>query len=436
MAAIRNRSIFGIGFVCMSEIGAYSPETARMILDVVGYLKRNGYLKMAGIKPPQNFAANPVIFRNDSGAAVPPYGCLQATGTIDDADRNFVKAVKPTDLTTEAGFYVFNTDREIAIDDYGICQPNGIVRAITDDKTASAGEGYRPIVDSFRLARCPGPFMMLGVDDIDPDCVRVAHSPAGRGKAKWIVCTLNAQGTLAAPTVNDYWEGEDPEACESVTLVDPLGMPCPMKNEKVLACYRPETDDYAIVSSKSSLLGTPLDVEVMVDADDAFRWSTGTCGTLEYATRTIKAFSDCGSEAEYPDAAIAKSIAWSGAITPVVVGASITTNGEGDSCLTFARAYALVCDVSEGTPEPLSLCGEACCDKSIYYKRYVSPGEIPGTSVYVGDYDYGYLTDAVAEECFVPAEAPAGWVSGSAEELGSGFTRDTASPECCPDAVS
>jgi hypothetical protein len=205
-------------------------------------------------------------------------------------------------------------------------------------------------------------------------------------------------------------------------------MPCPLKNEKVICCYRPEEDDYVLVSSKSALLGTPQEIE-FIDGENGLNYSTGNCGDMDYQTKKAKAFI-CDEEGEEPEPTF-KSAEWNGTITEVLAGASIVTDSEGNPCWEFTRVFALVCNISHGEPDPIVICGEACCEEEIYYNRYQSPNEVPQGATYVGDYTYGYLTDAVAEQCFLAADVPSGWIKGPAEVLGVGFVRSAPSPECC-----
>lgn len=250
------------------------------------------------------------------------------------------------------------------------------------------------------------------------------------GRAMCAIFSKNGSGW----DVVDYWQGEDPEVCGPPIVQCKFDCSCLKDGDEVYATYSPEDDKYFAVSSDSAMLGKPTEVEVMVDDLNAFRWSTGNCGELEYATRKIRTFDSCDTE----DAGETKHkyISWSGAITPVVVGASIQVNGQGKPCLAFTRAYALVCASGQGVAEPLMLCGTECCDKSVHYKRFTSPNAVPPEATEVGEYDFDAegspLTDTVAEQCFVVGEAPEGWSAGSGELLGEGFTRSHPSPECCP----
>ena len=325
----------------MTDIAAYTPDTAKMILEVVEFLRRSGFVREAGRKIPQVFSDTPVLFRNDSGETVPPFACLQVTGAVDSDGRNYLTASKPTDATSEAGAYVFNGFHEVLTGEYGVCQPHGVVRAISDDHGGDAGMSYRPIVNDFRIELCPGPFMMIGLDDIGEDCIRVMHSPTGRGKAKWIVCTLNAEGTLTDPTVDEYWEGEDPEKCEAVTLVDPLGMPCPLKGQKVLCCYRPETDDYALISTKSALMGAPEDKNVVIGL------GSQNCD-ISYMHQTIKTWTcEAEPEVDYVGLPITQ--------VPVVTGLGVTHSG-----IHVSHGFVYVCGFSSGasTHIPFTECEE------------------------------------------------------------------------------
>ena len=78
----------------------------------------------------------PTIFRNDSGEAIPAYGCMKIIDAeTDSATGRYVVVVDKPDSTS--GPFLFNGDREIAIDGYGAAR-TGIVRALTSG-AVSAG---------------------------------------------------------------------------------------------------------------------------------------------------------------------------------------------------------------------------------------------------------------------------------------------------------
>jgi len=105
-------------------------------------------------------------------------------------------------------------------------------------------------------------------------------------RARWIKFRF-LKDTPSDITVDDYWDGEDPEACNQDIDVDyPLGTPC--VDSDVVACYDPKTYRYKAISSPSAMLGEPEDMTVV----QALAYDG--CG-INYIKQPIKAF-PCGSE--------------------------------------------------------------------------------------------------------------------------------------------
>jgi len=306
-----------------------------------------------------------------------------------------------------------------------VFQAHALLLAGSDPASVSKNSKWFDVVNMSIKRVCPG------------DRMPVAKTQQGHyitvamlvGRAMFAKFAKNGESW----DVVDYWQGEDPSICDEPTVVFDFDSSCLQDGAEVVASYDPENDQYRALATESAMLGPASDVTVVDGADPGIHWSTGNCGQLDYAVRTIKAFR-CGEDEEAdPDPnLIEKTAPWNGTIGTVLVGASITTNGAGNPCLTYTTAYSMICSVSQGTPDPIEICGHPCCDKVVYYNRYASPGEIPAEATHVGQYTEYYVTDEVAEQCFLPADAPAGWTQGFAEELGAGFTRNALSPECCP----
>jgi hypothetical protein len=128
-------------------------------------------------------AQTPIYVRNANAAAIPPYACMQATGTEEDTEtgQNYIVVDQPADVTGGAGAYLFNGPEQIEIGGDGIAQNSRVVRAIKDTGTATAGDSWQPIVSSWEIAAGGDTFVMIGADDIATDCVRVFYAGGGGG---------------------------------------------------------------------------------------------------------------------------------------------------------------------------------------------------------------------------------------------------------------
>ena len=108
----------------------------RIVLDVVKYLKASGFVidrpgRGSQFIPPEA----PIYFRNDSGEEVPPFACMQCTGTVEYGGQNYVKINKPVDDSGDAGGYLFNGIAPVESGGYGLAHDGPFVRMLTDGST-------------------------------------------------------------------------------------------------------------------------------------------------------------------------------------------------------------------------------------------------------------------------------------------------------------
>lgn len=105
-------------------------------------------------------------------------------------------------------------------------------------------------------------------------------------RARWIKFQYLVE-TPSNITIDEYWDGEDPEACGQAIDIDyPLGTPC--TDSDIVASYDPKTSRYKAVSSESAMLGPAEDMDIMQAA------SFDACG-INYIKQSAKVF-PCGSE--------------------------------------------------------------------------------------------------------------------------------------------
>lgn len=164
----------------MAEIkaGIYSPETAKMVLEVVRYLQAAGFIPRDGQRGKIQVATpSPIFVRNDSGEEVPAFACMQATGTVEDGGVNYITIDKPVDSTGLAGAFIFNGPDAIEIAGYGIAFAGPIVRALGDGSVVTVGDNWCPVVDEWEIEPGGCAFSAIGADDIEADVLRIALTP-------------------------------------------------------------------------------------------------------------------------------------------------------------------------------------------------------------------------------------------------------------------
>lgn len=162
------------------QLGVYDPETAKTILGVVNYLKANGFVvPVAGrgqqtITPP-----TPIYVRNDSGEEAPAFACMQVTGTVEVGGQNYIKVDQPSDVTGDAGGYLFNGIAPIADGDYGIAYDGPVARMLTDGSTITCGDAWQPQVNDWEVTTGGSLFTAIGADDIETNVMRAGINAGG-----------------------------------------------------------------------------------------------------------------------------------------------------------------------------------------------------------------------------------------------------------------
>lgn len=126
-------------------------------------------------------------FRNDAEEAIPAYGVLRITGTVEVVGRQFLKAAKPNTYGSQLSHYV-NGPLPVASGKYGECMvPLSPIAAHYDsaDGTPAFGESWGPRASTWKLKKNTGGFKVLGLIDSTQHLVLVQQEPflTFRGKA-------------------------------------------------------------------------------------------------------------------------------------------------------------------------------------------------------------------------------------------------------------
>ena len=161
------------------KVGAFKPETARIVLEVMDALRRSGAVLLDGQKFPQNPAqSTPIYFRNDSGETIPKFACFQSVGTVEINGQNYVKADKPADRTGEAGPFLFNLFEDVEDGEFGVADEGPEVRVL--GASLAAGSLVAPTKDSWELTEGGSLASVIGDDDIGDGVIRVLVGGSGQ----------------------------------------------------------------------------------------------------------------------------------------------------------------------------------------------------------------------------------------------------------------
>lgn len=158
----------------MTRIGVMTPDTAKLVIATVNYLRQSGFvIARPGQDPGRIHQLAPIYIRNDSGEEIPRFACLQVTGAVDTGGQNYITVVKPVDVTGAAGWYLFNGFGAVEIDGYGIAHDGPLVRMLTSGAAVVCGDRWRPTISQWYVTpSASGIFSAIGEDDIDTNIMR------------------------------------------------------------------------------------------------------------------------------------------------------------------------------------------------------------------------------------------------------------------------
>ena len=154
------------------EFGAYSPATAKMILDVVNYLKSSGLVTSDGKRGYLNYPLPQLTrFRNDSGETIPAYALMQIQGTAELYDRTYHLVSKYNEGSF--GGFLFNSKREVENGKTGVAQTVIHPLALGNGGTATLGQLWGASSGSWALTKNGGPWIIAGNSTVATNVVRV-----------------------------------------------------------------------------------------------------------------------------------------------------------------------------------------------------------------------------------------------------------------------
>lgn len=163
------------------QYGIYPEGVARELLNFYREMKAIGALRPGALRkllqitqPPKPIYWN---VYNISGQTIPPYSCVQVTGTTDVAGTVYLEVDLPADASGENGPYVFTDHVSIEPFKYGVVQQGRKARATIESGSTDAGTKYQPVVgQTYIEAADSGPFVMAGPDLIQNNSVTPGRS--------------------------------------------------------------------------------------------------------------------------------------------------------------------------------------------------------------------------------------------------------------------
>lgn len=180
------------------RIGAYDTYTAKIVLDVVRYLRDSGFVIPQHGRGNQFIPPDAYIYvRNDSGEEVPAFACMQVTGTVESGGQNYIKVNKPTDTNGDDGRYLFNGVAPIEAGGYGVAYDGPFVRMLTDGSSITVGDLWEPEIGQWTVTPGGTQFSAVGADDIKTDVMRafILGGGVGSGKIFFTVDSAAVAGT-------------------------------------------------------------------------------------------------------------------------------------------------------------------------------------------------------------------------------------------------
>lgn len=179
----------------MAEEGVLvSRELAELMREIGRKYKAHGWPTQSASQP-RYYPEQSIIFVNRSGEEIPPYACMQVTGTIEEDGRTLFEVGKPNASTlVSENQLLFNGPRAVADNETGSAQQPTIVRAIKDtaETADNPGEGWTYTDGQWYLSP-GGAFTYYGTSDIDDDVI-VVKCPGG-DSLRWFILAEDLSST-------------------------------------------------------------------------------------------------------------------------------------------------------------------------------------------------------------------------------------------------
>jgi hypothetical protein len=206
------------------EVAALSPALAREMVDAFRALQRSGVLALTrGDRSSQQFVDG-VYVVNDSGEAIPPFACMQATGVQEIGGQNYVVVDKPVDRTGAAGVLLWNSPSGIETDGLGKAYVGPQLKCLVNTgSTTTCRTRFAPTIGEWYLSEFDsGIVQCVGPDDVADDIIRAflvpwktvignttgatARSGTTLGTGSATIQKISDAGVLSSASITvDYW---------------------------------------------------------------------------------------------------------------------------------------------------------------------------------------------------------------------------------------
>jgi hypothetical protein len=155
----------------VTRIGAFNPDQAQRVWAATLAHERSVASRQSVrlFNEPEHFP-----FFNNSGHTIPPYGIFLVDGTNEENGINYLIAKRYSGSAATQSFPMVNGPFEVKDEEFGSPQIGPIYRVIHDGSSYAIGSRVGWKVNSF-LATANSNFRVLGNDDIEVNCLRVAR---------------------------------------------------------------------------------------------------------------------------------------------------------------------------------------------------------------------------------------------------------------------
>lgn len=175
------------------ELALLKPETARKLVAMLQAWERTpGFLDELESFP----YSEHMPFVNTSGHTIPAYGVFMVDGTSEENGINYLIAKRYADYTAVQSIPMVNGPFEVLAGEYGTPQKGPTYRVIHDDAiTYSVGDRVGWTANSFQVS-LNASFIVLGDDDIETNCLRVARDFSGMQGQSVLAIADGAAGVI------------------------------------------------------------------------------------------------------------------------------------------------------------------------------------------------------------------------------------------------
>ncbi len=172
------------------EIAVFDEATAIDVLQTIAALKASGLLTPKTTEGGKGYGESnsitspaPIFVYNDSIEIVPAFAFMQATTTLNEDGRSYIKIKKPIDSTILRCPLLINGPTEIPVGGYGMAQ-NGPVYRLKCDTIPELGDRMGPKTGEW-LGFLGSMYAVIGADEVDEDVFKVMFDTSSwRGRTK------------------------------------------------------------------------------------------------------------------------------------------------------------------------------------------------------------------------------------------------------------